>query len=545
MANRVIDFQGKLDISQILSALSSIESKVKSSNTTDVFQRKYLTMIENLKKQAESLSQRMQQGFSNTTELDKFVGKMETMQRELTGLTNTLSSSKVGIKDIANISPEDLNKIKQLDQKIKEIRSNLKATKKETQLSVSLNAPKQSEVGIPVGDLKTALASNIDDQEAINKLFDQGFLNLQKQEEEVQKQVQANEQLLAQQRELNSLLDKKGRLSKEDRATIQASTKTDISKMNKAEVRDTLAEDTKKLEDHQRLLEVGTQKIQTYKTNLEGWKQSTLELSSSITQKTQEASTSIDKMGKEISEVYENYSKTETADFRNLAEGSRKAENALNGMEDGAKRTGREVKTLEERSRFFDNLGSKVAMVFSLNKAFMLLNRALRVAWTEIKELDSEFTGIAVVTDKTTKDLWETFSTYNQIARELGTTTKEAVETSKLYYQQGLETQEVMTLTEETIKMAKIAGLDFATATNEMTAAIRGFKLEMSDASRVNDIFSALAAEAAVDTQEVAYALTKTASIAQSAGLTLESTSAFLTQMIETTREAPEQNCII
>ena len=74
-----------------------------------------------------------------------------------------------------------------------------------------------------------------------------------------------------------------------------------------------------------------------------------------------------------------------------------------------------------------------------------------------------------------------------------------------------------------------------------MTAALRGFKLEMSEASRVNDVFSALAAESAVDTDELSYALTKTASLAQSAGMELETTSAFLSQMIETTREAPEQ----
>ena len=90
------------------------------------------------------------------------------------------------------------------------------------------------------------------------------------------------------------------------------------------------------------------------------------------------------------------------------------------------------------------------------------------------------------------------------------------------------------------MKMARIAGLDYTEATNQMTAAIRGFKLEMSDASRVNDIFSSLAAESASDVQELSEALSRTASIAQSAGMAIETTSAFLASMIETTREAPE-----
>ena len=66
----------------------------------------------------------------------------------------------------------------------------------------------------------------------------------------------------------------------------------------------------------------------------------------------------------------------------------------------------------------------------------------------------------------TTSQLWESFDTYNEMAQRLGTTTVDAIETSALYYQQGLETAEVMTLTEETMKMARIAGMDFAEATD-------------------------------------------------------------------------------
>lgn len=80
--------------------------------------------------------------------------------------------------------------------------------------------------------------------------------------------------------------------------------------------------------------------------------------------------------------------------------------------------------------------------------------------------------------------------------------------------------------------MARIANMDYAQATDFMTAAVKGFKLEVTDATRVNDVFSELAAITAADTYEIASALTRTASIANSAGMSLETTSAFLTQMI-------------
>jgi TP901 family phage tail tape measure protein len=90
--------------------------------------------------------------------------------------------------------------------------------------------------------------------------------------------------------------------------------------------------------------------------------------------------------------------------------------------------------------------------------------------------------------------------------------------------------------------MAKIAGLDAADATDKMTAALRGFNMEMSEASaqKVSDVYSQLAAITAADTKEIANAMTKTASIAHSAGMEFETTAAFLAQIVETTRESAE-----
>ena len=80
-------------------------------------------------------------------------------------------------------------------------------------------------------------------------------------------------------------------------------------------------------------------------------------------------------------------------------------------------------------------------------------------------------TEIAVVTDMTQSDLWAQMDTYKSLAQQYGTTIKGVYEVSQLYYQQGLQTAEVMELTEQTLIMAKISGLDYATATDYMTVA--------------------------------------------------------------------------
>lgn len=97
-----------------------------------------------------------------------------------------------------------------------------------------------------------------------------------------------------------------------------------------------------------------------------------------------------------------------------------------------------------------------------------------------------------------------------------------------------------MQLTTETLKMAKIAGLDYSVATDYMTVAVRGFKMEMSEAQNVVDVYANIAAKSASDTEELATAMSKTASSAAAVGSSFENTTAMIALMIETTREAPE-----
>lgn len=185
---------------------------------------------------------------------------------------------------------------------------------------------------------------------------------------------------------------------------------------------------------------------------------------------------------------------------------------------------------------------SRIQYFLGLNNAINLFRRALRGAFNTVKELDKAMTETAVVTNFTVGDMWSQLPRYTQVANELGVTTKGAYETMTLFYQQGLDTNEAFALGTETMKMARIAGLDYKDATDAMTAALRGFNMELNETSaqRVNDVYSQLAAKTASDVEEISTAMTKVASIAHNAGMEFETTSAFLSQIIETTREAPE-----
>lgn len=226
---------------------------------------------------------------------------------------------------------------------------------------------------------------------------------------------------------------------------------------------------------------------------------------------------------------------------------------SINGAADGFDRLTNETRgyitvgnaAADETQRLNKELSdvqNKVAYFFSLTNSVNLLKRSVHSAYNTVKELDAAMTETAVVTDFSVGDMWKQLPRYTKNANELGTTTLGAYQTMTLFYQQGLKTNEVFEIGTETMKMARIANMDYADSTDKMTAALRGFNMELNETSarRVNDVYSELAAITAADTNEIATAMTKTASIADSANMEFETTAAFLSQIIETTRESAE-----
>ena len=198
------------------------------------------------------------------------------------------------------------------------------------------------------------------------------------------------------------------------------------------------------------------------------------------------------------------------------------------------------VEDAHEAERFEQELKVGLSHWFGAQQVITMIKDGVRQAWTDIQGLDKAMTNIAVVTDMSVSDLWGKIDQYMAIAQEYGVTTQGVYEVSQLYYQQGLSASEVMEATTETLKMARIAGMDYAEAADAMTVAIRAFKMEMSDAQVITDVYSKVAAVTASDSQELAIAMSKTASSAESVGSSFENTTAMLAVMIETTRESAQ-----
>ena len=235
--------------------------------------------------------------------------------------------------------------------------------------------------------------------------------------------------------------------------------------------------------------------------------------------------------------------------LQELSNNLQTTEGVVNGVDTAFNKNAQDVRDCADaytqfntQSREVDQLKSRIQYFFGLNNAIQLVKRTMREAYETIKELDKAMTETAVVTDFTVGDMWAQLPDYTKRANELGVTTKAAYEAATLYYQQGLNTNEVIAMSNETLKMARIAGLDAAVATDRMTNAIRGFNMEINEmnAQKIDDVYSRLAAISASNVDEISTAMTKVASLAHNANMEFETTAAFLAQIIETTRESAE-----
>ena len=192
--------------------------------------------------------------------------------------------------------------------------------------------------------------------------------------------------------------------------------------------------------------------------------------------------------------------------------------------------------------RQIEMVDRQIQSYFGLSQILRKVMNIARQAMGTVKELDKAMTETAVVTNFDVGDMWEKLPQYTAMANQLGATINDVYKATTLYYQQGLNMNQAMGIAEETLKMARIGGIDAAEATNMMTAALRGFNMQINEmsAQKVNDVYSKIAAMSASNTKELGEAMERTASIANSAGMEFGNTTAFLAQMIETTREAPE-----
>ena len=557
-AKVVVDVEA--NVNQINTALKSVQDNLSKLNLPPAAEKGFNKLFSNLEAEITNFRAKAGSALTSQQDVNKFVKSWERivdLYRQLGVQVKNLDvlSNNQKLTLIPGDSAEKFKKItaalKTYEQQIGQTNSQIK---KQT-ASLNEAQKKVDKFSTKLNELKSQ--KNILNDEDFNKF------NKEAKKAEVTLEALAKRLENAKQALDNAPKTSTGKVDRRTKIGSEATKEYNLAKQVYDDQKTVVDEARLKIDGkvkkstHSRDIEEYTRKLSEAKEKVDAYQQSIKKLSEvDATQhfeKLKQQLTNITgadvSAAKSIDELRETIAQLSAKDVDAANKLLEQFQQDVNKISPDIKKMGQEV---EETSKSFsqlvqeqnsiDQLKNRLVSFFSIGSVIQTFRRAIRSAYESVKELDAVMTETAVVTNYEIEDMWKRLPEYTDRANKLGASVKGAYETTTLFYQQGLDTDQAVQLSIETMKMARIANLDYATATDYMTAALRGFNMELNEASatRVNDVYSTLAAITASDTREISIAMTKTASIANNANMELETTAALLSQIIETTREAPE-----
>ena len=555
MANKKIIIPVGFQFEDISAAVKEAKTKLSSIKIESGIGQQYTKTFSRLEQEIESIQKKAARGVSSQSDIDSIERSLQTVIGYVEKIQSL--SGKINFKDV-KLTQDQLNTYNQLNRELEKAKINISQFKKEQIKNLFATDTNFSSV---LKDQLNITEKSFTSQKQISDALKAQVKALQEQTAEREKQLKQEEGLrdsLAS-NNVNDLVSIYGKktangyvfnrgMADEGRAELLAEFKKfnmDTTGLEDASLNKLMASWTSFSNQLNtsipQAIAASNQALQELKNKQDAVKAAKESLDAAMSAGSYDELVAKVKQAEDAEEAYRQaVVQSARATVSSMA-------TSTNAVSDGVEKQKQELISLQQQfttamsaENLASNLQSSLKQLVGFSAVLIQVRRGIQAAVAQIKELDSAMNGIAVVTDFTTKELWGQIDAYMAMAKQYGVTTTGVYEVSQLYYQQGLDTNDVLAMTTETLKMARIANLDYATTTNYMTTALNGFKLGVEDAGRVVDVYSKLASIAATDTAEMAKAMSNTASIAESAGMSFESTSAMLAMMIETTREAPE-----
>lgn len=192
----------------------------------------------------------------------------------------------------------------------------------------------------------------------------------------------------------------------------------------------------------------------------------------------------------------------------------------------------------------FDLMGDDIKRAFQRITDFGVAARILNKVQKEIAnvyqnilKLNEAMTDIRIVTGASVDEANSLMTSYNKLAKELGTTTTEVAKSASEWMRQGYSASESVNLITSSVKLARLGFMDMSSATTSLTAVLKGFNLQATESSKIVDKLTKLDAEYATTAGDIATALSRTAAAAKAANLDLDQTASMLTTIIDITQQ--------
>lgn len=195
----------------------------------------------------------------------------------------------------------------------------------------------------------------------------------------------------------------------------------------------------------------------------------------------------------------------------------------------------------------FQRLGSSMKEAFSVfTMADMLQDGIYEIidagkqGLETVKEFNDLKTDLAMATGEGKTYVNDLMKSYNDLGQELGAITSDVASSADSWLRQGRTMVETNQLIQDSMVLSKDAQMDSEQASKVLTATLNGFQMSADQAGHINDVLTSIDLQSASDAGGIGEALSRTASMANNAGVSLEKTAAMIATIKDVTQQSDE-----
>lgn len=173
----------------------------------------------------------------------------------------------------------------------------------------------------------------------------------------------------------------------------------------------------------------------------------------------------------------------------------------------------------------FHQLAAQMAGMFGV---YDVINGLKQVASTVI-DLNTQIIDLAKVSEATSSQIYDDFSSYADIAKDIGGTISDTISATADWSRNGYNLPDSKELASVALLYKNVGdGIDIDTANESLISTLRGFKMEADEAEKIIDIFNNVSNNEPIDSGGIGEALQRSAAAFNAANTSLEKSVALI-----------------
>lgn len=190
-----------------------------------------------------------------------------------------------------------------------------------------------------------------------------------------------------------------------------------------------------------------------------------------------------------------------------------------------AGRAGRSLKDIFQTSR----LHQMVAQVAGMFSFYDLINLGRQFAST-VTDINTQITGLAKVSEQSSKQIYADFDSYADIAKEVRGTISDTITATADWSKNGYNIPNAKQLAEVSQLYKNVGdGIDIDAANESLISTLKGFQLEADQAEHIVDVFNEVSNNEAISSGGIGEALQRSAASFNAASTSLEKSVSLVT----------------